>query len=97
MTTDAAEIDPYGIWCSVAPVKKEIAAGTVRARVDEVRVTASRNSFQEAMKARMAAVAMPGAASGMTTLRNAWKRVAPSTRAASSRSFGISRKNDTRM
>ena len=49
------------------------------------------------MKVRIPAVASPGAASGITILRNAWKRVAPSTSAASSRSFGISLKNDTRM
>ena len=58
---------------------------------------ASRNSFQAAMNARMAVVARPGAASGMITFRNASKFVAPSTSAASSRSLGISRKNDTRM
>ena len=49
------------------------------------------------MKARIAVVASPGAASGTITLRKAWKFVAPSTSAASSRSLGISRKNDTRM
>ena len=58
---------------------------------------ASRNSFQVAMNVRIAVVARPGAASGTTTLRNAWKCVAPSTSAASSRSFGISLKNETRM
>ena len=83
--------------CSVAPVKNAIAAGTVRAFDDEVSVTASRNSFHAPMKVRIPAVARPGAASGTTTLRNAWKCVAPSTSAASSRSFGISLKNDTRM
>ncbi len=78
-------------------MKNAIAAGTVRAVFDDVSVVASRNSFQAAMKVRMPSVARPGAASGTTTLRNAWKCVAPSTSAASSRSFGISRKNDTRM
>ena len=42
-------------------------------------------------------MARPGAASGTTTFRNAWKCVAPSTSAASSRSFGISLKKETRM
>ena len=83
--------------CSVAPVKNAIAAGTVLAFDDEVSVTASRNSFQAPMKVRIPAVARPGAASGTTTLRKASKCVAPSTSAASSRSFGISLKNDTRM
>ena len=49
------------------------------------------------MKVRIAVVAMPGAASGITIFVNAWKFVAPSTSAASSRSRGISLKNDTRM
>ena len=49
------------------------------------------------MNVRIAVVARPGAASGTITFTNAWKFVAPSTSAASSRSFGISRKNDTRM
>jgi len=37
-----------------------------------------RNSFQAAMKVMIAVVKMPGAASGMMTLRNAWPRVQPS-------------------
>ena len=78
-------------------MKNAIAAGTVRAFGDDVSVTASRNSFQAKMNVRIAAVAMPGAASGITIFVNAWKCVAPSTSAASSRSFGISLKNDTRM
>ena len=81
MTTDAAEMLPNGTSCSVAPVKNAIAAGTVRAFDDEVSVTASRNSFHAKMNVRIPAVASPGAASGMTTLRNAVKRVAPSTSA----------------
>ena len=78
-------------------MKNAIAAGTVRAAGVDVSVTANRNSFHAAMNVRMPAVASPGAASGMTILRNAVKRVAPSTSAASSRSLGISLKNDTRM
>ena len=78
-------------------MKNAIAAGTVRAFDEDVSVTASRNSFQAPMNVRMPAVARPGAASGTTTLRNAWKCVAPSTSAASSRSLGISLKNETRM
>jgi hypothetical protein len=45
------------------------------------------------MKTRIAAVTMPGAASGAMTLRNAWAGVAPSIFAAFSRSHGISLKN----
>jgi hypothetical protein len=71
MTTEAAAMLPYATSCSVAPVKNAIAAGTVRARDDEVSVTASRNSFQAPMKVRIPAVARPGAASGTTTFRNA--------------------------
>ena len=36
----------------------------------------------------------PGHITGITTMRNAWKRVQPSTMALSSRSFGIDRKNE---
>ncbi len=97
ITTDAADCVPSGISNCEDPVNCEIATGVVRASREEVSVSASRYSFQAAMKARIAVVASPGAASGMITFRNAWKFVAPSTSAASSRSRGISRKNDTRM
>jgi hypothetical protein len=73
MTTDAAEMVPSGRSNCVEPVKNAIAAGTVRALGDDVSVIANRNSFQTPMKVRMPAVARPGAASGTTTLRNAWK------------------------
>ena len=62
---------------------------------DDVSEIANRKSFQQKMKTRIAAVNTPGAASGMMTLRKAWNGVAPSTRAACSRSHGISRKNAT--
>ena len=68
MTTDAAEIVPSGCSYCVEPVKNAIDAGTVRASREDVSVIANRNSFQAAMKVRIAAVAMPGAASGITTL-----------------------------
>ena len=60
-------------------------------------MTASRNSFQTKKAVSSPAVTRPGAASGSTTLRKAWKCVAPSTSAASSSSFGISLKNEARM
>ena len=55
---------------------------------------ASRYSFQLAMNARIAVVKTAGAASGRITCRNAWTRVQPSIRAASSSSHGISRKKE---
>ena len=79
---------PNGSSNCVDPVKNAIAAGTVRACVEDVSVIASRNSFQATMNVRIPAVARPGAASGTTTFRNASKFVAPSTSAASSRSLG---------
>jgi hypothetical protein len=65
----------------------------VRARSVDVSVMAKRKSFQAKMNTRMAEVNTPGAASGAITLRKAWNGVAPSTRAALSRSQGISLKN----
>src|SRR5688572_16532385 len=95
--TAAAAIEPVG-WVKVeSPVKKASAAGTVREASDEVSEIAKRKSFQAKMKTRIAAVNMPGAASGTITLVKAWKGVAPSTWAAFSRSQGISRKNATRV
>src|SRR6478609_5084090 len=70
-----------------------MAAGTVRARLVDVSAVANRKSFQAKMNTRMADVNIPGAASGAMILRKAWNGVAPSTRAALSRSHGISRKN----
>ena len=40
---------------------------------------ANRKSFQQKMNTRIAAVNIPGAASGTITLRKAWNGVAPST------------------
>src|SRR5438874_9223170 len=95
--TAAAAMLPVGAVNCDVPVKKARAAGTVRALFDEVSVIANRKSFQQKMKTRIAAVNVPGAASGRITLRNAWSGVAPSTAAASSRSHGISRKKATKM
>ena len=53
-----------------------------------------RNSFHDEMNARIAVVKTAGAASGRMILRNACACVHPSIRAASSRSHGISRKNE---
>ncbi len=74
-------------------MKNESAAGAVRAAVVAVSVIASRNSFQQNRKTRIAVVTMPGAASGAMTRTKAWNGVAPSTLAAFSSSHGISRKN----
>ena len=46
------------------------------------------NSFQARMKAKMPVATRPGATSGSVTRMNAPKRLAPSTRAASSSSSG---------
>src|SRR6185436_3152005 len=92
-TTEAAMMAVIGDWNCEAPVKNDSAAGTVRARSVEVSEIASRNSFQQKKKVRIAVVNTPGAASGMITLRNACQAVAPSTCAACSISQGIWRKN----
>src|SRR6476620_12555614 len=70
-----------------------MATGTVRSLLVDVSDAAKRKSFQAKMNTRIADVNTPGAASGAITRRKAWKGVAPSTRAALSRSHGISRKN----
>src|SRR3954447_15346505 len=93
MITAAAQMEPVGAVNCDDPVKNPIAAGTVRARVVEVREIAKRKSFQHAMNTRIAVVNMPGAASGAMTRRKAWNGVAPSIFAAFSSSHGISRKN----
>ena len=93
----AAAMLPVGAVNCESPVKKASAAGTVREASLEVSEIANTKSFQQKMKTRIAAVNIPGAASGTITLRKAWNGVAPSTCAACSRSQGISRKNATRM
>ena len=69
----------YGSWCGCAPVKLAIATVTGWVRSLESWL-ASRNSFHEAMNARIAVVKRPGAASGRMTLRKACPGVHPSTR-----------------
>src|SRR6185437_9146847 len=93
MTTAAAAIDPVGCWNWDAPVKKAIAAGTVRALLVDVSEIANTKSLQQYRNTRIAVVKTPGAASGTITRRKAWSGVAPSSAAARSRSHGISRKN----
>ena len=73
ITTEAAEIVPSGISNFWLPVKFATATGTVNAFGELVSVWASRNSFQTKNAVRRPAVTRPGAASGRTTLRNAWK------------------------
>src|SRR5688572_5375064 len=92
MTTPAAAIEPIGVWNWLAPVKKAMAAGTVRELRVEVSEIANTKSFQQKMNTRIAVVTMPGVARGAITRVNAWKGVAPSTLAAFSRSQGMSRK-----
>ena len=92
---EAAAMLPVGAVNCDSPVKNASAAGTVREASELVSEIANRKSFQQKMKTRIAAVNMPGAASGTMTLRNAWNGVAPSTAAACSSSHGISLKNAT--
>ena len=68
-----------------------MAGGTVRRSLVSVKVRAKRNSFQETMKARSPVVTAAGAMSGRKTRRTTIHGVAPSTKAASSISFGSSR------
>ena len=49
-------------------------------------------SWNERVKAKIAAVRIPGRTTGMTTSRSIWRRVAPSSSARSSISFGTLRK-----
>src|SRR5882672_10141159 len=55
--------------------------------------TAKAYSFQAKIKQKIAVAAMPVVACGSTTLKKAWRRVYPSTIAASSYSRGISSMN----
>src|SRR5215211_2851710 len=73
MTTEAALIVPSGISNFWLPVKFATETGTVYAFGELVSVWASRNSFQTKKAVRRPAVTRPGAASGSTTLRKAWK------------------------
>jgi len=78
--TDAAASSPKGVSC--CPAKKAIWTGMVLDVSLVVKVRARRNSFQQKIKTKMAAVANPGVASGNNTLRKALQGVQPSTRAA---------------
>src|SRR5688500_15453926 len=91
-TTAAAAIEPVGSANCDDPVKKASAAGTVREAFVDVSVMANRKSFHAKMKTRIAAVNVPGAASGTMTLVKDCHGVAPSMEAACSSSHGISRK-----
>ena len=52
--TEAAMMLPQGSSWALAPEISAIATGTVRISVDRVKVSANRNSFQAAMKAKQA-------------------------------------------
>ncbi len=95
--TPAAIWLPNGVSYVVAPVNFEMVTGAVCMPGLLVIDRAMRNSFQAAMNVMIAVVKIPGAASGMMTLRNAWPRVQPSTIAACSSSSGICRKNVVRF
>ena len=71
MTIAPAAMEPVGSSNCELPVKFAIATGAVMARWVAVSDNASSRSFQAKMNTRIAAVTMPGAASGATTFRNA--------------------------
>ena len=56
MTTAAAAIDPVGCWNWDAPVKKAMAAGTVRALLVDVSEIANTKSLQQYRNTRIAVV-----------------------------------------
>ena len=62
--------------------------GTVRTSLLVRKISAYRNSFCDSVKAKIPAESSPGVVSGSTTRHIAWKRLAPSMRAASSSSRG---------
>ncbi len=62
-----------------------------------VSTAAAKTSFQEITKANTAEAAIPGSASGRTTLRNACTRVQPRVQAASSSSTGMPEKSEKVM
>src|ERR1700722_9004526 len=97
MITAAAAMLPMGFSNDEFPVKKAMAAGTVRDLLVEVNEMANRKSFQQNRNTRIDAVTTPGMASGAMTRTKACIGVAPSISAARSRSRGISRKKDERM
>src|SRR5271156_3877538 len=66
-----AAIDPVGSSNCELPVKFAIATGAVIAALVAVNDKASSRSFQAKMNTRIAAVTIPGAASGAITFRNA--------------------------
>src|ERR1700683_3089563 len=97
MITAAAAMLPMGFSNDELPVKKAMAAGTVRELLVEVNEMAKRKSFQQNRNTRIDAVTRPGMARGAMTRTKDCSGVAPSISAARSRSRGISRKNEERM
>ena len=71
ITIAPAAIDPVGSSNCELPVKFAIATGAVMAALVAVSDSASSRSFQAKMNTRIAAVTMPGAASGAITRRKA--------------------------
>ena len=66
-TTEAAAMEPVGCSNWELPVKKAMAAGTVRAALVEVSAVAKRKSFKAKINTRIAEVNTPGAAKGAIT------------------------------
>src|SRR3954463_9911327 len=86
----SADMKPHSDPVEVTKV--EIFTGSVR--IVLVRNSESRNSVHEKTKQSTAVAAMPPVTSGRTTFQKIWNRVAPSSMAASSTSFGTSSKKD---
>ena len=100
MTIAPAAIDPVGSSNCELPVKLAIATGAVIAALVAVSDRASSRSFQAKMNTRItriAAVTMPGAASGAITRREGLGGRGAVHLAALSKSQGISRKNADRV
>jgi hypothetical protein len=81
-----AASEPHGSWNS--PTISCRPTGQVREPVLVVSISAKRNSFQAPMATNTAVATRPPSTSGSTTRTMAPSRLAPSMRAASSRSFG---------
>src|SRR5262247_507422 len=91
--TAAALISPYRGPASV--LSPAMTTGKVLASTP-LKISANRNSFQEARNPKIAATTSPGAAMGMTTRTRTPSGEQPSISAASSTSSGTSTKNPTR-
>jgi hypothetical protein len=89
-TVNAAHIGPHLIPSEPRNIRIE---GAIVLAVSVVKIRAYRNSFHEKMKQRRKVTSKAGKAKGRVIFRNTVMGEPPSTRAASSSSFGIDLKN----